>query len=100
MYKQLFPKSEPYCGTRLRYHPASLRLAQAFTQLVDQSVIDDLINAIGGGLGGNLTSPQVDQYQLASYASLSGLDQYLGLDEDGKPFPSFEDFFGPAEIYG
>ncbi|KAK6532538.1 hypothetical protein TWF281_006726 [Arthrobotrys megalospora] len=100
LYKQLFPSSDPYSGTRLRYHPASLRIAQAFTQLVNQDVINELTRAIGGGMGENLTATQANAYQVAAYASLSNLDQFLSLDEDGKPFTSFEDFFGPKEVYG
>ncbi|KAF3937795.1 hypothetical protein ABW19_dt0205620 [Dactylella cylindrospora] len=99
MYKQLFPAGTPYSGTRLRYHPASLKIAQAFTQLINQEVIDELIAAIGTGQGENLSNQQSQAFTLASYASLSSLDQYLSLDEDGKPFTSFEDFFGPVDIY-
>lgn len=100
LYKQLFPNSDPYSGNRIRYHPASLRIAQAFTQLIDQDVIDGLIRAIGGGMGENLSTVQANTYQVAAYASLSGLDQFLNLDKDGKPFNTFDDFFGPANIYG
>ncbi|KAF3912792.1 hypothetical protein ABW20_dc0110127 [Dactylellina cionopaga] len=100
MYKQLFPMSEPYSGTRLRNHPASLRIAQAFTQLVNEDVINGLIQNIGGGMGENLSRAQLSTYNIATYASLSNLDQFLNLDEDSKPFSDFGDFFGPAEIYG
>ncbi|KAK6358139.1 hypothetical protein TWF730_007493 [Orbilia blumenaviensis] len=100
LYKQLFPASDPYSGTRLRYHPASLRIAQAFTELINEDVIETLTRAIGGGMGENLTVAQANAYQVASYASLSNLDQFLSLDEDGRPFTSFEDFFGPRNIYG
>ncbi|KAF3256388.1 hypothetical protein TWF192_001813 [Orbilia oligospora] len=100
LYKQLFPGSDPYSGTRIRYHPASLRIAQAFTELVNQDVIDTLTRAIGGGMGENLTVSQINAYQVAAYASLSGLDQFFNLDEDGRRFSSFNDFFGPANVYG
>src|SRR5206468_143081 len=89
---------EPYSGNRIRYQDATLRLAQAFTQLIDQRVIDELTAEIGGGDGSNITS--TDLYTEASYASLSNLDQFLNLDKDGKPFSSFADFVGPASIYG
>ncbi|KAK6501404.1 hypothetical protein TWF481_009244 [Arthrobotrys musiformis] len=100
LYKQLFPNSDPYSGNRIRYHPASLRIAEAFTQLIDQDVINGLIQAIGGGMGENLSNAQANAYQVASYASLSGLDQFLNLDKDGNKFNTFNDFFGPQNIYG
>ncbi|KAK6341441.1 hypothetical protein TWF696_008515 [Orbilia brochopaga] len=99
LYKQLFPSSEPYAGTRLRNHPASLKIAQAFTQLVDQDVINGLIRDIGGGMGENLSNAQLSRYQNAQYASLSNLNQYLNLDANGSTFRSFDDFFGPVDIY-
>ncbi|KAK6348064.1 hypothetical protein TWF718_005883 [Orbilia javanica] len=99
LYKQLFPDSDPYSGTRIRYHPASLRIAQAFTELISQDVIDTLIRAIGRGMGENLTVAQANAYQVAAYASLSGLNQFLNLDKDGKQFRTFNDFFGPKNIY-
>ncbi|EPS38115.1 hypothetical protein H072_8146 [Dactylellina haptotyla CBS 200.50] len=100
LYKQLFPPSDPYSGTRLRYHPASEKIAEAFTQLVNEDVINNLVRAIGGGMGQNLSTNQLNSYNLASYASLSNLDQFLNLDENGQPFTSFSDFIGPVNIYG
>ncbi|KAJ6263084.1 hypothetical protein Dda_1643 [Drechslerella dactyloides] len=99
LYKQLFPSSEPYSGTRLRNHPASLKIAQAFTQLVNQEVIDDLIKNIGGGVGANLSVAQAARYEQATFASVSNLDQFLNLDANGTAFKSFGDFFGPVDIY-
>ncbi|KAF3929891.1 hypothetical protein AA313_de0200739 [Arthrobotrys entomopaga] len=100
MYTQLFPGSQPYSGTRIRFHPASEKFAEAFTQLVNQDVVNGLIRAIGGGMGENLSNAQVNAYQTASYASLSNLDQFLTVDEDAQPFTSFTDFVGPVPVYG
>ncbi|KAF3917109.1 hypothetical protein ABW20_dc0105141 [Dactylellina cionopaga] len=101
-YGQIFPNANPALGSRLRHHPASLKLAQAWTQLVPKELINGQIPAV---IKTNCTDASANISAIydpddAFWAAEGGLSQSFSLDKDGKPFTSFESYFGPVTSNG
>ena len=83
-FGQLFPTLKPYSGTRIRTFDAANAVGEVFSNL--SSVAETQVLQALAQQGGALTTVP---YFGPSY-----------LQENGAPFPSWADFYGPVEVYG
>ncbi|KAK6526619.1 hypothetical protein TWF694_005201 [Orbilia ellipsospora] len=98
-YKQLFPNGNAVFGSRIRSHPAFLKLVETFTKVFDKdlSVRKELSSSTGNT--GKNSSQELYKDEIF-WAAEGGLSQFFSLDRTGKPFASFEDFIGPVSNHG
>lgn len=82
MFKQLFPDVDPYGGNRFRAIEAVNLIGNAFSTVASRAPRGDDTNA-------SIRTAQTSYF-----------DYHTDMTEDGKPFTSWSEKFGPQEING
>jgi len=92
LYKQLFPSSVPYSGTRLRANAGAYAVAKQFSK-----VTTDLLKTVTqDALNNSFTD--LDQGLLT--ISSSDYDSNIDLDINNNHFKTFDDYWGPTTVHG